>query len=45
MDVSGEHETGSLLKRQKGDSVKVQHTEAGKKLANSITRMAPMMGE
>jgi Cu/Ag efflux protein CusF len=44
MAVSFDCETGSLLKGIKaGDTVTVQYTEeGGKKLATSVTRMAPM---
>jgi len=44
MAVSFDCETGSLLKGIKvGDTVTVQYSEeGGKKLATSVTRMAPM---
>jgi len=44
MNVSFDCETGTLLKGiNVGDSVTVQYTESGgKKLATSVTRMAPM---
>lgn len=44
MNVSFDCETGSLLKGIKvGDTVTLKYTEeGGKKLATSVTRMAPM---